>query len=82
MLSNITATYPGKSLVGINSNYGDTATLSNITIVNDTKKKLAVCITFKGNNTGAEPTTLKTFTGATGGDGVNCKFTTANVTYK
>ncbi|KUL39403.1 pectate lyase [Actinoplanes awajinensis] len=82
VVDNVTATYPGLSLVGINANYGDTATLSNITIVNDTKKKLAICITFKGNNTGAEPTKVATFTGSTGGDGTNCKFTKANVTYK
>ncbi|GAA2857885.1 pectate lyase [Actinoplanes cyaneus] len=82
VLDTITATYPGLSLVGINANYGDTATLSKITIVNDTKKKLAACITFKGNNTGAEPAKLNTFTGSTGGDGTFCKFTKADITYK
>ncbi|MEV6342511.1 pectate lyase [Actinoplanes sp. NPDC051851] len=82
VLSGITATYPGSSLVGINSNYGDTATFSNITIVDDTSKKMAVCVTYKGNNTGAEPTKLATYKGSTGGDGTYCKFTTANVTYK
>ena len=37
---------------GINSNYGDTATLSNIKVsdVSD------ICVTYTGNDTGDEPT--------------------------
>ncbi|SDT78764.1 pectate lyase [Actinoplanes derwentensis] len=82
VLKNVTATAPGGSLVGINSNFGDTATLSGITISGDSKKKIAICVTFKGNKTGAEPTKVATQTAATGGDGTNCKFSTSNITYK
>ncbi|GIF09974.1 pectate lyase [Actinoplanes teichomyceticus] len=82
VVNGLTATYPGSSLVGINANFGDTATLSNITILNDSSRKIAVCVTYRGNKTGAEPTKLATYKGSTGGDGTSCKFTKANVTYK
>ncbi|MBG0560272.1 pectate lyase [Actinoplanes sp. NEAU-A11] len=77
VVKNVTVTAPGKSLVGINTNYGDTATLSGITIVGDSKKKISICDRFTGNKTGAEPT--KTGSGA---DGTYCKYTSANLTYK
>lgn len=37
--------------IGINSNYGDTAVLTNIVVsdVND------ICVEYEGNDTGAEP---------------------------
>jgi hypothetical protein len=77
VVKNVTVTAPGKSIVGINTNYGDTATLSGITILGDSKKKIAICDRFTGNNTGKEP--KKT---GSGPDGTFCKFTTANLTYK
>jgi hypothetical protein len=77
VLQNITATSPGKSLAGINTNFGDTATFSGITIVGDSKKKVAICDRFTGNNTGAEPP--KTGSGA---DGKNCFFSASDITYK
>ncbi|GGN60969.1 pectate lyase [Actinoplanes lobatus] len=82
VVKNVAVTYPGSSLVGINSNYGDTATFSGITITGDSSKKISICVTYKGNNTGAEPTKLATYKGSTGGDGTYCKFTTSNITYK
>ncbi|NUP38076.1 MAG: pectate lyase, partial [Streptomyces sp.] len=42
-LSNIEATYKGLALVGINTNYGDSATLKKITIVGDSSKKIVPC---------------------------------------
>ncbi|MFE9999294.1 pectate lyase [Streptomyces avermitilis] len=77
VLSDIDATAPGKALVGINSNYGDTATLSKIRIHGDTKKKIKPCVRFKGNNTGKEPTEL-----GSGPDGTSCKFKTSDVSYE
>jgi hypothetical protein len=77
VLQNITVTAPGKSLAGINTNFGDTARVSGITVVGDSKKKISICDRFTGNNTGAEPT--KTGSGA---DGKNCLFTAADITYK
>ncbi|MET7846901.1 pectate lyase [Streptomyces avermitilis] len=77
VLSDIDATAPGKALVGINSNYGDTATLSRIRIHGDTKKKIKPCVRFQGNNTGKEPTEL-----GSGPDGTSCKFKTSDISYE
>ncbi|MEU4427365.1 pectate lyase [Actinoplanes sp. NPDC024001] len=77
VVKNVTATAPGKSLVGINTNFGDTATFSGVTIVGDSKKKISICDRFTGNKTGAEP--KKT---GSGPDGTHCKYTSANLTYK
>ncbi|PPJ59623.1 hypothetical protein CBER1_01226 [Cercospora berteroae] len=51
ILDDITAS-EGSSLVGINSNYGDTATLTNIKAsgVKD------ICVEYEGNDSGKEPT--------------------------
>ncbi|KAI0007012.1 pectate lyase-domain-containing protein [Xylariaceae sp. FL0662B] len=51
VISGVTAT-DGSSLVGINSNYGDTATLSSISTDLDFDD---VCIEYEGNDTGDEP---------------------------
>ncbi|MBB2944992.1 hypothetical protein FB565_004725 [Actinoplanes lutulentus] len=75
VVQNVIATAPAKSLVGINANYGDTATLSKVTIVGD--KDLDICVRFTGNNTGKEPTKI-----GTGADGVNCKYTDSDITFK
>ncbi|KAK5732945.1 hypothetical protein LTR17_010078 [Elasticomyces elasticus] len=50
IFSDITAT-EGKSLAGINSNYGDTATFTNVNVsgVDD------ICVTYTGNDSGDEP---------------------------
>ena len=40
VIDNIKVTAPGKSLVGINSNLGDKATITNVTIYNDSSKKI------------------------------------------
>lgn len=45
----------GKVLAGINSNYGDVATITN-TCATGTKK---ICVEFQGNNNGKEPKELK-----------------------
>ena len=62
-----------KWLVGINSNYGDTATLTNITMCGGG----TVCERYTGNNTGAEPPSI-----GSGPDGTNCIYTTADITNK
>ncbi|BBC37500.1 Pectate lyase [Streptomyces graminofaciens] len=76
-VSDIDATAPGKSLVGVNQNYGDTATLSKIRIHGDPRKKLKVCTRFQGNSSGEEPRQL-----GSGADGTNCKFKPSDITYK
>ena len=74
-IRNITATAPGKVLAGINTNYGDTATLTGITIVGDSSKKISLCDLYKGNSTGAEPTKI-----SSGPDGTSCR--ASGVTYR
>ncbi|MFI2614791.1 pectate lyase [Streptomyces sp. NPDC018584] len=70
-------TAPGKSIVGINTNYNDTAALRNIRIHGDSGKKIKTCIRYTGNNTGAEPVET-----GSGPDGRYCKFTASDITYK
>lgn len=50
IMDDITAT-GGSEIVGINSNYGDTATLTNIRVSNVDD----ICVTYTGNDTGDEP---------------------------
>ncbi|WP_405387974.1 pectate lyase [Streptomyces sp. NBC_01102] len=77
IVNDVDITAPGKSLVGINTNYGDTAALRNIRIHGDSGKKISTCDRFTGNNTGAEPP--KT---GTGPDGTYCRFTASDITYQ
>lgn len=76
-LNTIEATYKGSKLVGINTNYGDSATLKAVTIVGDSSKKIVPCQKYTGNNTGAEPTT-----NGSGADGTYCKYASSDITYK
>lgn len=76
VISNVKATSPGKVLAGINSNYGDTATISGVTIVGDSSKKITVCERFQGNSTGAEPPSL-----GSGPDGTYCRYSASGITY-
>ncbi|MCX5563244.1 pectate lyase [Streptomyces sp. NBC_00038] len=75
-LNTIEVTWKGSRLVGINTNYGDSATLRGIKIVGDTSKKIIPCQKYIGNNTGAEPTT-----NGTGPDSTYCKYATSDITY-
>ena len=43
--------FPPLILLGINSNYGDTATLTNIKVLDVDD----ICVTYTGNDTGDEP---------------------------
>ncbi|KUI74265.1 Pectate lyase H [Cytospora mali] len=61
-IDGVTAT-SGKLLAGINSNYGDTATITN-TVTTDVDE---ICEQFEGNETGEEPTSI-----STGADGKYC----------
>ncbi|WAX80684.1 pectate lyase [Streptomyces sp. KMM 9044] len=77
VLKDIDLTAPGKSVVGINTNYGDTATLSQIRIHGDSEKKMKTCTRYQGNHTGKEPKDL-----GSGADGKYCKFSDSDITYK
>jgi hypothetical protein len=76
IIDDVDVTAPGKAIVGVNSNYGDTASLRNIRIHGDAKKKIKTCVRFQGNDTGKEPKEL-----GTGPDGTSCRFTASDVTY-
>lgn len=76
VVQNVVITVPGKALVGVNANYGDTAKLSDVTIVGDPSKKIAICERYKGVTSG-EPT--KT---GSGPDGVTCVYAASDITYK
>ena len=77
IIRNVTATYKGKVLAGINTNYGDTATFSNITIIGHSSKKIVICQKFIGNSTGAEPPK-----NGSGADGTYCKYSSSDIHYK
>ncbi|MGW2571702.1 pectate lyase [Streptomyces sp. NPDC001537] len=76
-ISGIEATYKGLALVGINTNYGDSATLRNITIVGDSSRKIVPCQKYIGNNTGKEPSK-----NGSDPDGTYCKYSSSDITYK
>ncbi len=63
------------AVVGINSNYGDKATITNLQIKSYSSGKPKVCVTYTGNNTGAEPTSLGEKWNTS-----NCVVSTSNVT--
>ncbi|MEU4155537.1 pectate lyase [Actinoplanes sp. NPDC026670] len=75
VVQNVVATAPAGSLVGINTNFGDTAKISGVTVVG--KKSLDICVKFTGNSSGKEPTKI-----GTGADGVNCIYNESDITFK
>jgi len=74
-VENVIAVAPGKSIVGVNTNYGDKATIKKLTIKGDSSKKIKICEKFKGVTSG-EPTSI-----GSGPDTTNCIYTTSDVTY-
>ncbi|MFG2037858.1 pectate lyase [Dactylosporangium sp. NPDC048998] len=64
-----------KYVVGINTNWGDTATLTRVTLVNSSSAH--VCAEYKGVAKGSEPTYL----GDGMGDGY-CNFKSSDITYR
>jgi hypothetical protein len=63
----------GQTLVGINTNYGDTADFDRITVYGN----VTVCERYTGNNTGAEP--VRT---GTGPDSQYCRYQTSDITQR
>ncbi|MFE5482188.1 pectate lyase [Streptomyces sp. NPDC056527] len=76
IVNDVDVTAPGKSLVGINTNYGDTAALRNVRIHGDGGGKIKPCVRFQGNTTGKEPVEL-----GSGPDGTHCKYTATDISY-
>ncbi|MFE9911209.1 pectate lyase [Streptomyces clavifer] len=77
VVDDVDVTAPGKSLVGINTNYGDTATLRSVRIHGDSGKKIKPCVRYTGNSTGAEPKET-----GKGPDGTYCRYSASDVSYK
>ncbi|MFD0022044.1 pectate lyase [Streptomyces sp. NPDC058382] len=75
-VSDVDVTAPGKALVGINTNYGDTATLRSVRIHGDSSKKIKPCVRYTGNDTGAEPPET-----GSGPDGTYCKYSSSDLSY-
>ncbi|GGS43428.1 pectate lyase [Streptomyces pseudogriseolus] len=76
-LNSIEVNWKGGRIAGINTNYGDSATLRNITIVGDSSKKIVPCQKYIGNNTGKEPSS-----NGSGPDGTYCKYSSSDITYR
>ncbi|MFF6838938.1 pectate lyase [Streptomyces tanashiensis] len=76
LINDVDVTAPGKSIVGVNAGYGDTATLRNVRIHGDTKKKIKPCTRFTGNDTGKEPKEI-----GTGPDGTTCRYSAGDLSY-
>ncbi|HET9955737.1 MAG TPA: pectate lyase [Polyangiaceae bacterium] len=72
IFENVTAK-GGSVLAGVNTNYGDSAKFSRVTITG----KISICDRFTGNSTGDEPT--KTGSGA---DGKYCIYQPSDITQK
>ncbi|APU16801.1 pectate lyase [Actinoalloteichus fjordicus] len=77
VLDDITVNTPGDRLVGINENYGDTATLSNITIIGDDDRDITICQRYEGNDDGDEPDET-----GEGPDGTHCLYEESDITYQ
>jgi pectate lyase len=77
VLRNLTLTRPGNTVAGINTNYGDTARFTGITIVNDSSRAMVICRKYTGNDDGDEPTQI-----GTGPDSTNCLYSSSDLTYR
>ncbi|GHH83477.1 pectate lyase [Streptomyces sulfonofaciens] len=75
-VQNVTVTAPGKAIVGINTNYGDTARLSGITVVGDSSHKIVPCLKYRGVTDG-EPSEI-----GSGPDGTNCLYKDSDISYR
>ncbi|MFH8572916.1 pectate lyase [Streptomyces sp. NPDC017993] len=75
-VNDVDITAPGKSIAGINTNYGDTATLHKIRIHGDGNKKIKTCVRYTGNDAGDEPQET-----GSGPDGKHCLFEPSDISY-
>ncbi|MBZ4017524.1 pectate lyase [Streptomyces purpurogeneiscleroticus] len=75
-VNDVDVTAPGTSLVGINTNYGDTATLRSIRIHGDSSKKIKPCVRYTGNDDGDEPVET-----GSGPDGTYCRYSASDISY-
>jgi hypothetical protein len=64
------------ALVGVNSNYNDTAKFSSV-LVKAASNSITICQRYTGNNTGAEPPK-----NGSGADGTVCMYAASDITWK
>ncbi len=74
-VQNVQIKAPGKNIVGINPNLGDKATLTGVTIIGDSSKKISICDEYKGVTSG-EPTKVAS------GPSTACGYSTSSITYR
>lgn len=74
-VQNAWVTAPGDSVVGINTNYGDTARFSGITVYEDGGRDIDICTKYRGTTSG-EPTQI-----GTGADGTHCLYSSSDIRY-
>ncbi|RLP99531.1 pectate lyase [Micromonospora sp. CV4] len=65
------------AIAGINTNWGDTARFSRITIVDDPDRDTSICVKYRGVPKGSEPVEI-----GEGADGVNCLYAPSDITYQ
>nr|WP_267887807.1 pectate lyase [Streptomyces sp. NBRC 109706] len=76
VLESVEVTAPASRLVGINENYGDSATLRDITVLGDDDRDLVPCQRYLGNDSGDEPEET-----GSGPDGTFCRYTESDISY-
>ncbi|WP_347567440.1 pectate lyase [Actinopolyspora sp. BKK1] len=74
VIENVTATAPGLSLAGINTNYGDTAEFSEITVIGDSE--MEICGWYEGNEDSGEPEKVGS------GPSDNCRYDSLDITFQ
>jgi hypothetical protein len=66
-----------KVVAGINTNWGDTARFTRITVLDDSSQKTVICDKYRGVPKGDEPEHL-----GSGADGVNCLYSASDITWR
>jgi pectate lyase len=77
VMDGVTAYAPADKIVGINENYGDTATITNLTVVGSSPEDTTVCQRYIGNDSGDEPEES-----GEGPDGTYCLYEDADVSWQ
>lgn len=75
VIENVLVTGPGGAIAGINSNLGDRATISGVTIRNDPSRRIAVCEEYRGVTSG-EPSKIGS------GPSAACDYSSSDITYQ
>lgn len=77
VLDGVEVIVPASRLAGINENYGDSATLRNITIIGDDGRGVVPCQRYIGNDNGDEPEQT-----GSGPDGTHCLYSESDISYR